>query len=255
MLVLPVCCSCMLQFLVRYINVRKGPCRESRESSIGMGERVVNFLPGSYVVNDGGLRIRPQELGRFPPRTLEILLVALFAIGGYPQAKSETQLRSQASRLAALHAEARCDFTTTACGLPRPGRGALSEATLPSDTFPLRRVGSRASSDGGDAGPIRVLNRLAPCSKWEEELPGGASLTQEVTHDMAASAGAPPPQVRCVDPDYNSTVPLEERLLACIITTPLSIPTARGGSVRIQQYFERVWLGVVSRCDSYSYSV
>ena len=150
-------------------------CRQSRESSIGMGERVVNFLSNSHVVNDGGLRTRPQDPGRFPPRILEILLVALFALGGYPQAKSETQLRSQASRLAAPHAEARCDSTTTACGLPRPGRGALSEATLPSDTFPLRRVGSRASSDGGDAGPIRVLNRLAPCSKWEEEPPGGGA--------------------------------------------------------------------------------
>ena len=103
----------------------KGSCRQSRESSIGMGQRVVNFLPNSNVVNDGGLRIRPQELGRFPPRTLEILLVALFALGGYPQAKSETQLRSQASRLAALHAEARCLST----GKPRPIQWANISAT------------------------------------------------------------------------------------------------------------------------------
>ena len=48
MLVLPVCCSCMLQFLVCLYQCERGSCRQSRESSIGMGERVVNFLPNSY---------------------------------------------------------------------------------------------------------------------------------------------------------------------------------------------------------------
>ena len=47
MLVLPVCCSCMLQFLVCLYQCERGSCRQSRESSIGMGERVVNFLPDS----------------------------------------------------------------------------------------------------------------------------------------------------------------------------------------------------------------
>ena len=134
---------------------------------------------------------------------MAILLVILFAFGGYPPSKWETQPRSRASRPATPHAEVRCGINATAREFPQPGRDALPEATL--HLTCLRRVGSRASSDG-NAKDNRILHRLAPSGKREGRQ---FRLTEEVTHDTVVSAGAPPSQVRCVDLDYNLTVSLE----------------------------------------------
>ena len=152
-------------------------------SQLLVGERMVNLLPNSYVMNDGRSTYPPKESRRISSRTLETLLTFLFALGGsQPQATSEARLGSYASRSATLP---------------------------PPDTCLRPRFGFRRASSDLDARAPRILYRLAvaPCSE-REESPDGASLALDGVRRLAFSAGVPPPQVRCVDfdPDYNVTV-------------------------------------------------